>query len=440
MENHRFLFQDDFEKRLATLRLRADELVRQAVALQGFVELWLGENVPAGYRKGLETGLLEDPGSSPETERRMRGFSRVAEDLTRSLSELDGQAETLAGQERQLAGAHEALKELTEEINGLTLAVEDTLQGKKAALSRLTGLTKEIAARTQNLKRQQESLSGAIQEAVRTVESKDQELLAVLEQMKPGVFFGDRHSEQLKELLKTQEELIRLLGDRGWSRSPETGNSENRDGVHKRVPVYLQNLSEAAQETAQDLSRMHQGLRSLKSGPWGEPWDQLVATIAPCRRTLEELKKNLKTPEETDGSVGPRSAGDLEADGPWESLRALNEKITLLALRASLNTFHKGKKPEDLIKVMEEIRGLSAQVNQILLPLAEGRKSFRCSTADGGLRGRRSKRRNGQESTLGVLPGKMEYLADGLGIGLAGHRSLERSGGGAKRTRGKTTG
>ena len=374
MENHRFLFQDDFEKRLATLRLRADELVRQAVALQGFVELWLGENVPAGYRKGLETGLREDPGSSPEPERRMRGFSRVAEDLTRSLSELDGQAETLAGQERQLAGAHEALKELTEEINALTLAVEDTLQGKKAALSRLTGLTKEIAARSQNLKRQQESLSGAIQEAVRTVESKDQELLAVLEPMKPGVFFGDRHSEQLKELLKTQEELIRLLGDRGWSRSPETGNSENRDGVHKRVPVYLQNLSEAAQETAQDLSRMHQGLRSLKSGPWAEPWDQLVATIAPCRRTLEELKKNLKTPEETDGSVGPRPAGDSEADGPWESLRALNEKITLLALRASLNTFHKGKKPEDLIKVMEEIRGLSAQVNQILLPLAEGRK------------------------------------------------------------------
>ena len=52
----------------------------------------------------------------------------------------------------------------------------------------------------------------------------------------------------------------------------------------------------------------------------------------------------------------------------------MNEKITLLALRASLNTFHKGKTPEDLIKVMEEIRGLSAQVNQILLPFAEGRK------------------------------------------------------------------
>ena len=67
MEDHRFPFQDDFEKRLATLRLRADELVRQAVALQGFVELWLGENVPAGYRKGLETGLLEDPGSFPES-------------------------------------------------------------------------------------------------------------------------------------------------------------------------------------------------------------------------------------------------------------------------------------------------------------------------------------------------------------------------------------
>jgi hypothetical protein len=178
----------------------------------------------------------------------------------------------------------------------------------------------------------------------------------------------------MKEILKTQEELIRLLGELGRGQSPETGNSENWDGIHKRAPAYLQNLSEAAQETAQDLSRMHQGLRSLKSGPWGEPWDLVVATLAPCRRTLEELKKNLKTPEETDGSVGPRSTGDSEADGPWESLQALNEKITLLALRASLNAFHKGKKPEDLIKVMEEIRGLSAQVNQILLPLAEGRK------------------------------------------------------------------
>ena len=374
MEDHRFLFQDDFEKRLATLRLRADELVRQAVALQGYVELWLGENVPGSYRKGLETGLLEDPGSYPGTERQISGFSRVAEDLTRSLSELDGQADTLAGQERQLTSAHEALKDLTEEINALTLAVEDTLQGKKAALSRVTGLSKEISARTQNLKRLQESLSGAIQEAVRTMESKDQELLAVLEEIKPGVFFGDRHSEQMKELLKTQEELIRLLGELGRSQSPETGNSENRDGVHKRAPAYLQNLSEAARETAQDLSRMHQGLRSLKSGAWGEPWDQVVAAIAPCRRTLEELKKNLKTPEETDGSVGPRSGGDPEAEGPWVSLQALNEKITLLALRASLHTFHKGKKPEDLIKVMEEIRGLSAQVNQILLPLAEGRK------------------------------------------------------------------
>jgi len=375
MEDQRFPFQDDFEKRLATLRLRADELVGQAVALRGFVELWLGENVPGSYRKELEMGLLEDPGSLPEPARRIRGFSRVAEDLTRSLSELDGQADTLAGQERQLASAHGALKELTEEINALTLAVEDTLQGKKATLSRVTGLTKEISARTQNLKRRQESLSGAIQEAVRTVESKDQELLAVLEQMKPGVFFGDRHLEQLKELLKTQEELIRLLGDLERSQFSETGNSENRAGVHKRVPAYLQNLSEAAQETAQDLSRMHQGLRSLKSGPWGEQWDQVVAMIAPCRRTLEELKKNLKTHEETVGSVGPRSAGDSEADGPWDSLYGLNEKITLLALRASLNSFHKGKKPEDLIKVMEEIRGLSAQVNQILLPLAEGRKS-----------------------------------------------------------------
>ena len=199
MEDHRFPFQDDFEQRLATLRLRADELVRQAVALQGFVEIWLGENAPGGYRKELETGLLEDPGRYPEPERRIKGFSRVAEDLTRSLSELDGQADTLAGQERQLAGAHGALKELTEEINGLTLAVEDTLQGKKATLSRVTGLTREISARTQNLKRGQESLSGTIQEAVRTMESKDQELLAVLEEMKPGVFFGDRHSEQLKE-------------------------------------------------------------------------------------------------------------------------------------------------------------------------------------------------------------------------------------------------
>jgi ABC-type transporter Mla subunit MlaD len=375
MEDQRFPFQDDFEKRLATLRLRADELVGQAVALRGFVELWLGENVSGSYRKELEMGLLEDPGSHPEPARRIRGFSRVAEDLTRSLSELDGQADTLAGQERQLASAHGALKELTEEINALTLAVEDTLQGKNATLSRVTGLTKEISARTQNLKRRQESLSGAIQEAVRTVESKDQELLAVLEQMKPGVFFGDRHLEQLKELLTTQEELICLARDLGRSPSPETGNSENRDGVYKRAPAYLQNLSEAAQETAQDLSRMHQGLRSLNSGPGGEPWDQVIATIAPCRRTLEELKKNLKTQEETVGSVGPRSAGDSEADGPWDSLYSLNEKITLLALRASLNTFHKGKKPEDLIKVMEEIRGLSAQVNQILLPLAEGRKS-----------------------------------------------------------------
>ena len=144
----------------------------------------------------------------------------MAEDLTRSLSELDGQADTLAGQERQLASAHGALKELTEEINALTLAVEDTLQGKKATLSRVTGLTREIAARTQNLKRRQESLSGAIQEAVRTMENKDQEMLAVLEEMKPGVFFGDRHLEQLKELLKTQEELIRLLGDLGRSQSP----------------------------------------------------------------------------------------------------------------------------------------------------------------------------------------------------------------------------
>ena len=374
MEDHRFPFQDDFEKRLATLRLRADELVRQAVALRGFVELWLGDNVAGSYRKELETGFLEDPRSYPEPARRIRGFSRVAEDLNRSLSELDGQADTLAGQERQLASAHGALKELTEEINALTLAVEDTLQGKKATLSRVIGLAKEISARTQNLKRRQESLSGAIQEAVRTVESKDQELLAVLEQMKPGVFFGDRHLEQSQELLKNQEELIRLLGDLGRSQSPETGNSENRDGVHKRVPAYLQNLSEAAQETAQDLSRMHQGLRSLKSGPGGEPWDQVVATIAPCRRTLEELKKNLKTQEESDASVGPRPAGDSEADGPWDSLYALNEKITLLALRASLNTFQKGKKPEDLIKVMEEIRGLSTQVNQILLPLAEGRR------------------------------------------------------------------
>jgi|GEM_PF-4207318 len=374
MEDHRFPFQDDFEKRLATLRLRADELVRQAVALRGFVELWLGENVPGSYRQEWETGLSDDPGSYQEPARRIRGFSRVAENLTRSLSELDGQADTLAGQERQLASAHGALKELTEESNALTLAVEDTLQGKKATLSRVTGLTKEISARTQNLKRRQESLSGAIQEAVRTMENKDQELLAVLEQMKPGVFFGDRHLEQLKELLKTQEELIRLAGDLGRSPSPETGNSENREEIHKRAPAYLQNISEAAQETAQDLSRMHQGLRSLKSGHGGEAWDQVVATIAPCRRTLEELKKNLKTQEETGGSVGPSSAGDSGADGPWDSLYALNEKITLLALRASLNTFHKGKKPEDLIKVMEEIRGLSAQVNQILLPFAEGRK------------------------------------------------------------------
>ena len=135
MEDHRIPFQDDFEKRLATLGLRADELVRQAVALRGFVELWLGDNLPGSYRKEVEADLLEDPGSYPDPEHRIRGFSRVAEDLTRSLSELDGQADTLTGQERQLASAHGALKELTEEINALTLTVEDTLQGKKATLS-----------------------------------------------------------------------------------------------------------------------------------------------------------------------------------------------------------------------------------------------------------------------------------------------------------------
>ena len=114
MEDQRFPFQDDFEKRLATLRLRADELVGQAVALRGFGQTWLGENVSGSYRKELEVGLLEDPGSHPEPARRIRGFSRVAGDLTRSLSELDGQADTLAGQERQLSSAHGALKELTE--------------------------------------------------------------------------------------------------------------------------------------------------------------------------------------------------------------------------------------------------------------------------------------------------------------------------------------
>ncbi len=375
MDDDRFPFQDDFEKRLTTLRFRADELVRQAVALRGFVELWVGENGPGGYRKGLGADLRETGGGFPESERRESGFSQVAEDLTRSLSELDDQAATLAGQERQLASAHGALKEMTEEINALTLAVEDMLQGKKATLSRVTGLTKEISARAQNLKRRQESISAAIQEAVRTLDSREQELLAVLEQMKPGVFFGDRLSEQLKEVLTTQEKLIHLAGDLGRIPSPETGTFSNRDWVPARVPAYLQNLSEAARETAQDLSRMHPGLRSLKSEYEGEPWDRVVAAIAPCRQTLEDLKKHLKRQKETVGSTGPRSAGDLEAEGPWESLYALNEKITLLALRASLNTFHKGKKPEDLIKVMEEIRGLSAQVNQVLAPYAEDRKS-----------------------------------------------------------------
>ena len=371
MEDHRFPFQDDFETRLATLRLRADELVRQAIALRGFVELCLGDTVHDSYRKELESDLPEDP----EPERRKRGFSRVAEDLTRSLSELDGQADTLADQERQLSSAYGSLKEVTEEINGLTLAVEDMLQGKKATLSRVSGLTKEIAARTQNLKRRQESLSGAIQEAVRTMESKDQELLAVLEQMKPGIFSGDRHLGQLKELRQTQEELTRLLVDLGRSQGLETGNFQNLDHVQQRVPAHLQNLSEAAQETAQDLSRLHQGLRSLNAGEGWEQWDRVAAAMAPCRPTLEALKKNLSTRAEIVGSAGPRSAGDSEADGPWDSLHALNEKITLLALRASLNAFQKGKKPEDLIKVMEEIRGLSAQVSQILLPFVEGQKS-----------------------------------------------------------------
>ncbi len=373
MEEPRFPFQDDFEKRLATLRLRADELVRQAVALRGFVELWLGADVPGNYWKELETYPSEDLGSYPESARRIKGFSQVAEDLSRSLSELDGQADALAGQERQLASSYGALKELTEEINALTLAAEDTLQMKKATLSRVSGLTREIAARTQNLKRRQESLSGTMREALRTMETKEQELLAALEQMKPGVFSGDRHLEQMKELLKTQEDLIRLLGELGRSQSPETGTAENREGVYKRVPGYLQNLSEAARETAQDLSRIHQELRSLNSGQEVEAWNQVAAAIAPGRRTLEELKQKLKRREETVGSAGPGSVGNSMSNAPWESLQALNEKITLLALRASLNTFHKGKKPEDLIKVMEEIRGLSAQVNQILVPLAEGR-------------------------------------------------------------------
>jgi methyl-accepting chemotaxis protein len=373
MENTRLPIQDDFEKRLATLAQRAEELVRQAVALRVFVEHWRGGNLPAGYGKDPESGFLEEPGRFPGMEQGKRVFSRLAEDLARSLSELDEQADALAGQERGLTNAHGALKDLTEEINALTLAVEDTLQGKKAALTRVTGLTREIAVRTQNVKRRQESLSGAIQEAVRTMENKDQELLAVLEQMKPGIVFGDRHLEQLKDILQTQDELLRLLGDQGRSRSPETGPPENRDGVATRVPAYLQILSATAQETAQDLSRLHQGLRSIKSGPWGEQWDRVVAEIAPCRRTLEELKKNLKAPEGTAGTAGAGSSGDPETEGLWESLSGLNEKITLLALKASLNAFHKGKKPEDLIKVLEEIRDLSAQVNQVLLSWAEGR-------------------------------------------------------------------
>lgn len=374
MENTRLPIPDDFEKRLATLAQRAEELVRQAVALRGFVEHWRGGNVPAGYGQDLESGFLEEPGRFPGIAQGKRIFSRLAEDLASSLSELDEQADTLAGQELSLTNAHGTLKDLTEEINALTLAVEDTLQGKKAALSRVTGLAREIAVRTQNVKRRQESLSGAIQEAVRTMENKDQELLAVLEQMKPGIVFGDRHLGQLKDILQTQDELLRLLGDRGRSRSPEAGTPGNRDGVAKQVPAYLQILSATAQETAQDLSRLHQGLRSITSGPWGEQWDRVVAEIVPCRRTLEELKKNLKEPEGIAGTAGAGSFGGPETEGPWESLSGLNEKITLLALKASLNAFHKGKKPEDLIKVLEEIRDLSAQVNQVLLSSAEGRQ------------------------------------------------------------------
>ena len=298
----------------------------------------------------------------------------MAEDLARSLSELDEQAETLAGQERSLAGAHGLLKDLTEEINGLTLAVEDTLQGKKATLSRVTGLTKEIASRTKNLKSRQESLSGAVQEAVRTLENKDQELLALLEEMKPGVVFGDRTLGQFQDILRTQDEIIRLLGDTGRDRPPQSGYPDTRDGVPQTLPSYLQALSVAAQETALDLSRLHQGLRSLNSGPWGKQWDRVVSEIAPCRWTVEDLNKDLSAPKECPASSAVGSVEDLEAEGPWKTLSTLNEKITLLALKASLNAFRKGKTTEDLVSVLEEIRELSAQANQVLLSLAEGRQ------------------------------------------------------------------
>ena len=62
MEDHRFPFQDDFEKRLATLRLRADDAGSASRRPAGGRRTLAGGDVPGISRKELEAGFLEDPG------------------------------------------------------------------------------------------------------------------------------------------------------------------------------------------------------------------------------------------------------------------------------------------------------------------------------------------------------------------------------------------
>ena len=212
MNDHANRGRGDFSQRMNQVRREAEQLLRQAREIK---EQMGGLWGPSGRPAGAAPGSSDRPGERGEGLYRPAGFPYQFETLGRSFAELEACTQKIAGRDEELKKSLRDLEVRSEEIAGVAASLGETLGVKTASLARLGVWVREISAGRRILKRDQEELSGAVNETIGLLEQRELGRRLLFDLAQTTLIQGEKKRDHLEEILTNQKALAEHLENCG---------------------------------------------------------------------------------------------------------------------------------------------------------------------------------------------------------------------------------
>lgn len=356
MNDHANRGRGDFSQRINQVRREAEQLLRQVREIQ---EQMGGLWGPSGRPAVAAPGSSDRPRARGEGLYRPAGFPYQFETLGRSFAELEAWTQKIAGRDEELNKSLRDLEVRSEEIAGVAASLGETLGVKTASLARLGVLVREIAAGRRILKRDQEELSGAVNETISLLEQREQGRRLLFDLAKTTLIQGEKKRDHLEEILTNQKALAEHLEDCGKWLERTLVLYEGGQAGFTKVSGCLWERSTEFQELVEELNRFHDGLQGLEKLNPDSYLQEMAGAIRALGQGVDKRRETGAVPQEVpEAQTGPAPLTP-ELAGLLDTVNSLNEQMNLLSLNAFIASVQGGRKPEELAEVFGDIRVIS---------------------------------------------------------------------------------